>query len=215
MPIKIVNEPIERTTAFTDAVLAFFAIGCAIYLQIGDVGEVWKYSIWTWAFICIALSSMLGAVAHGSVLSEAAHKSIWQIINLALGLSVSLFVVGVSYDLWGFPVAGYMFWLMLVLGCAFFLVTRIFPGIFFVFIIYEGIALMFAFAAYAWIAARGSIDGAALMATGVFVSIVAAAIQATRQVGFKLIWHFDHNGIFHMIQVLGLAFLVMGLKSAQ
>ena len=213
--MKFADDPIERTTAFTDAVLAFFAVGCAIYLQIGDVGEVWKYNIWTWAFIFIALSSMLGAVAHGIVLSEAAHTGIWQIINLGLALSISLFVVGVSYDLWGFPFAGYMFWLMLVLGCAFFLATRIFPGIFFVFIVYESIALLFAFAAYAWIAARGSTEGAALMAAGVLVSIVAAAIQATRRAGFKLIWHFDHNGIFHIIQLLGLGLLVMGLKSAQ
>lgn len=213
--MTIVNDPIERTTAFTDAVLAFFAIAGAYCLQSGDTSEIWKYNIWVWAFILIALSSMLGAIAHGIVLSDVAHKGVWQTINLSLGLSVSLFVVGVSYDLWGIAVAGHMLWLMLVLGCVFFLVTLIFPGIFFVFIVYEGIALLFALAAYAWIAALGSIDGAVLMAAGVFVSIIAAVIQAIKKARFKLIWDFDHNGIFHIIQVLGLGLLVLGLKSAQ
>jgi hypothetical protein len=99
------------------------------------------------------------------------------------------------------------------MGCGFFAVTRIFPGIFFVFIIYEGLALLFALAAYSWMASRGTLDGAVLMAAGVLVSLMAAGIQAVKKIKLKLIWVFDHNGIFHLVQGLGLVLLVMGLTS--
>ena len=54
--------------------------------------------------------------------------------------------------------------------------------------------------------------GAWLMATGVFCSIIAAAIQTRKSVSLTFIWRFDHNGIYHLVQVLGLMFLLIGLR---
>ena len=211
--MRFIKDPVERTTSLTDGILALVAMGAVLYLQSGDFNDTWKTNIWSWAFGFIAISSALGTIAHGLVLSETSHQRIWQAINLGLGLSVSLFVVGVAYDLWGTATARPMLWGMLVLGCSFYAVTRIFPGIFFVFIIFEGIALIFALVAYSWIASRGALDGAVLMAAGVLVSLVAAGIQAAKNIKLKLIWTFDHNGLFHLVQGVGLVLLVMGLKS--
>ncbi|MGH8658414.1 MAG: DUF6962 family protein, partial [Gammaproteobacteria bacterium] len=45
-------------------------------------------------------------------------------------------------------------------------------------------------------------------------TIVAAAFQANRNIELTLIWTFDHNGVFHLIQMTGLVALVAGLRAA-
>jgi hypothetical protein len=51
------------------------------------------------------------------------------------------------------------------------------------------------------------------MAAGVFLSIVAAAIQAKQSTSIRVIWEFDHNGIFHLVQMAGLVLLLAGLRA--
>ena len=210
--LKFISSPTERTTAITDILLALIAGGAVIYLQCSESNEVWKINTWSWAFALIALSGFLGAFAHGLVLTEAHHQRFWHLINLSLGLSVSIFVIGVAYDLWGLSIAKKM--LPWMIGCAllFFLVTRLFEGIFFVFIVYEAAALLFAFTAYGWLAITNQLNGATMMAAGVLVSIIAAVIQASKKLNIKIIFEFDHNGIFHIIQVFGIVLLVAGLR---
>ena len=50
------------------------------------------------------------------------------------------------------------------------------------------------------------------MAAGILVSIIAAGIQANKSVIVTFIWRFDHNGIYHLVQVVGLMLLLMGLR---
>jgi hypothetical protein len=90
--------------------------------------------------------------------------------------------------------------------------TLIYPGIFFLFIIYEVVALVFALGAYLTIAAHKVMPGAWLMATGIFCSIIAARIQTKKSIVLTFIWQFDHNGIYHLVQVVGLILLLIGLR---
>ena len=210
--LKFISSPTEKTTAVTDIFLGLVAAGAVVYLQCTDSHEIWKINTWSWAFTLIALSGFLGAVAHGLELPEAQHRRIWHLINLCLGLSVSVFVIGVAYDLWGPAAAGKM--LPWMVGCAllFFVVTRLFSGIFFVFIAYEAAALLFALAAYGWLAITNQLNGATLIAAGVLVSIIAAGIQATNKVSVTFVFEFDHNGIFHIVQVFGIILMVAGIR---
>ena len=50
------------------------------------------------------------------------------------------------------------------------------------------------------------------MSVGVLVSIVAAGIQASLKTTVKLMFEFDHNGIFHIVQILGIIVLLAGLR---
>ena len=50
------------------------------------------------------------------------------------------------------------------------------------------------------------------MAAGVLVSIIAAVIQTKKSISLKLIWQFDHNGIYHLVQTVGLILLLIGLQ---
>lgn len=210
--LKFSSSPTEITTAITDILLALVAGGAVIYLQFSESNEVWKINTWGWAFALITLSGFLGAVAHGLELSEVQHQRIWHLINFSLGLSVSVFVIGVAYDLWGLAFARKMLPWMVVCAFLFFLVARLVSGIFFVFIVYEAAALLFAFTAYSWLAITSQLNGATLMAAGVLVSSIAAVIQASKKISITFVFEFDHNGIFHIIQIFGIILLVAGLR---
>lgn len=212
--LKFVRSPTERTTAVTDILLALVAGGAVIYLQCSESAEIWKINTWSWAFVLIALSGFLGAVAHGIELPETPHQRIWHLINLSLGLAVSVFVIGVANDLWGLAFARKMLPWMVVCALLFFSVTRMFSGIFFVFIVYEAAALLFAFAAYGWLAITNQLNGATLMAAGVLVSIIAACFQASKNMSIRIVFVFDHNGIFHVVQIFGIILLIAGLRSS-
>ena len=56
------------------------------------------------------------------------------------------------------------------------------------------------------------LNGAILMAAGVLVSIIAAGIQASKNVSVAFVFEFDHNGIFHIVQIFGILLLVIGLR---
>ena len=101
--MRFVKDPVEKTTAATDIVLALVAFGGIVFLRslLSNSSELWKINIWSAAIGLIGLAAALGAVAHGLVLSQTFHRRIWLALNMALSLAVSLFVVGVVYDLCG------------------------------------------------------------------------------------------------------------------
>lgn len=212
--MKFIKDPAEKATAVTDIILALVAFGGSLFLQclLLNSGELWKINIWSAAIGLIGLAAALGAVAHGLVLSRTFHRRIWLALNMALSLAVSLFVVGVVYDLWGFEVSLTTLPILLTAGLGFYLATLIYPGAFFLFIVYEVVALVSALGAYIFIAIHKDLSGAWLMATGILASIIAAGFQANKSVFLTFIWQFDHNGIYHLVQVVGLIFLLMGLR---
>jgi len=214
--MKFVKDPLEQTTAATDIVLALVAFGGIVFLLglLLNSGELWKISIWSAAIGSIGLAAALGAVAHGLILSRTLHHFSWLVLNLALSLAISLFVVGVVYDLWGFEVSLKTLPILVITGLGFYLTTLFYPGIFFLFIVYEGVALVFALAAYIYLTIQQDLPGAYLMAAGVLASIIAAGIQANKSVVVTFIWRFDHNGIYHLVQVVGLLLLFAGLRKS-
>jgi hypothetical protein len=200
--LKFINSPTEKTTAATDLLLALVAAAAICYLQRLESPEVWKINTWSWAFAFIGLSGILGAIAHGLELTEFKHRQ----------LAVSIFVIGVIYDLWGLAISRRMLPWMMMIAVGFYIITRLYTGIFFVFIVYEALVLLFALVAYSWLALKGQLNGSVIMALGILISILAAGIQANKNVSVKLFVEFDHNGIFHIVQIIGMLFLVTGLR---
>ena len=212
--MKYIQDPAEQTTAITDIILALTALTGVVFLRWEPAynSVLWKNNIWSAAVGLIGLAAALGAVAHGLILSQSVHNRIWQFLNLSLALAVSLFVAGVVYDLWGLAACLKVLPIMLIIGIGFFGTTLCFPGIFFIFIIYEGLALIFALGAYTYLAVQGELNGAGFIAAGILISIIAAGIQAKQSISLTVIWQFDHNGIYHMVQIIGLPFLIFGLR---
>ena len=208
------SDPAEQTTAITDIILCIVAFGGLLFLRrdLPVDSELWKINIWSAAIGLIGMAAALGAWAHGLIVSRSVHDRIWRLLNLTLALAVSLFVVGVVYDLWGLAACIKVLPVMLIAGLAFFVATLVFPGIFFVFIIYEGLALILAFIAYIYLTVRGELSGTVFMAAGILISIMAAGIQAIKSITVNIIWQFDHNGVYHIVQIIGLVLLMTGLR---
>jgi hypothetical protein len=210
--MKLANDPAEQTTAVTNIILALVAFGGILLLQsaVATTGALWRIYIWSTAIGFIGLAAALGALAHGLLLPPTLHNRIWLVLNMALAIAVSLFVAGVINDLWGHGASKMSLPVLLIAGLGFYVVTLIFPGIFFLLIVYEGLALLCALGVYVFLAVTG-VQGASLMAAGVLFSILAAGLQVGKSNEFTLIWKFDHNGIYHLVQTVGLLFLIAGL----
>jgi hypothetical protein len=204
--------PTELTTAATDVALGVLAVGCMSYLVRFRERDRWKVGLWSWLFGLLAAAALLGAVAHGFAWSVTVWDLLWFPLFLLLGLTVALFVVGAIYDWRGLSAAKRSMPFMIVLAVIFFGVTQVISGAFLVFVLYEAVAMLFAFGLYGYLAAKVSNRAMTVMLIGVGLNIVAAAIQATQAVSFTLVWPFDHNGVFHLVQMVALLVLCAGLR---
>lgn len=196
-------------TALTDFVMGCLAVYVLVQIR---VWRGFKSTIWTWAFGLLAAASFIGAVAHGLAMSNATNNLLWQPLNLSLGLVLGFFVVGAAFDFWGESTARKMIPVMVILGIVFYLVTVLIPGTFLTFIAYEALAMFFALGVYFFLMVKKSVAGAGWMTAGVLVTIIAAVLQAVGPNQQSLVWYFDNNGVFHLIQIVGVLLLLRGLK---
>ena len=203
--------PTELTTAATDAVLAVLAIACVRWLAVRRSADPDKVTLWILVLALLAVASILGAVAHGLALSPGLVYLLWQPLFLSLGLVVALFVVAAVYDGFGPRAARRLLIPALVVGAAFYLVTLVFPGTFLVFVLYEAVGMLAALALYGRLAIRTGQRWAWLMVSGVSLNILAAGIQATETVRVNLVIPLDHNGVFHLVQMVAIVVLVAGV----
>ena len=206
------SSPTELTTGATDAVLAIECIIILVYLWRTPNGDRWKIGLWCWVFGLLAFVSMLGALAHGFEMSDSLNAALWKPLYLSLGLIVGLFLVGAIYDWRGRAFAKRLVPWSIGLGIIFFGITEIFSGAFIVFVLYEAIAMTVSLVIYSILAVTNRLKGAKIVAIAIFLNLVAAGIQAS-DLSFTLLIPFDHNGVFHLVQMVGLAVLGLGLRT--
>jgi uncharacterized membrane protein YhaH (DUF805 family) len=203
--------PTELTTAATDAILALLALYCIRWLGARRSADPAKVTLWILVLALLAVASLLGAVAHGFHLSADTLYLLWQPLFLSLGLVVALFVVAATYDGLGPAPARRLMIPALVVGACFYLVTLAFPGTFLVFVLYEAVAMLVALALYVRLAIATSRRWAWLMVLGIALNIAAAGIQASGTVRLNLGVPLDHNGVFHLVQMVAIVVLVAGV----
>ena len=201
----------ELTTAATDAAIALVAAGCIMVLNRYRARQPRRVQIWTWVFGLLVLASVLGALAHGLDLSATVHAWLWRPLYLTLGLIVAMFVVAALYDFKGEQAARRALVPMLVLAFGFFAITLVGSVTFRVFLAYEALAMLAALGIYLRLAQTGRLAGSGLIAAGILLNLVAAVIQASGAITLILIEPFDHNGVFHLVQMVTLVVLTIGL----
>lgn len=201
----------ELTTAATDAMLAVLALVCIRWLARWRSADPPKVTVWILVLALLALASILGAVAHGFELSADTLFWLWQPLFLSLGLVVALFVVAAAYDGLGSDTARRLLIPALVAGACFYLVTLVFPGTFMVFVMYEAVAMLLALGLYVRLAVKTGEPWAWIMVLGIGLNIVAAGIQASGTVRLDLGVPLDHNGVFHLVQMVAIVVLVAGV----
>jgi len=207
-------SPTELTTGATDALLGIAALICIAYLQQYRRVDGWKVGIWTWVLATLAAAALLGAVVHGFELSDGTRELLWRPLFFLLGLLVALFVVAASYDWLGERSAHRVLMAMMPIAVGFFAITQVLSGAFLVFVVYEAVAMLVALGIYISLTVRRLLPGAALMAFAILLNIVAAGIQASGSVRFTLLWPFDHNGAFHLVQLVAVFVLMLGLRQS-
>jgi len=212
MTLQLNGSATELTTAATDGLLGILAVIGLVILSSYRDRDSWRIGVWSSVLTTLAVVSLLGTVVHGLALSDTARDLIWRPLYLLLGLLVALFVVAGVYDWRGRITAGRLLPVAVVVAVLFFLLTQLIRGSFLVFVIYEAVAMLLALSIYAYLAVRHRRDGAALMAVAIVLNIIAAAIQASGSVSLTVIWPFDHNGVFHLVQMVAVVVLVLGLR---
>jgi hypothetical protein len=207
--MKIHLSRFEQVTALTDVALGFLAGYAALQvLQFSG----FKPTAWGWAFGLLAFSAFVAALAHGFEMTRKTNERLWMPINLSLGWTLSLFVVGALIELRGDAIAKTALPVALIVGLLFFVITVLRPGSFMTFIAYEAVAMLFSLGVYVFIFFQGTLSGAGFMLAGVFVTILAAVVQALGKTGKSIVWYFDNNGVFHLIQMIGIVLLLAELK---
>jgi len=209
--VEWIESLTERTTAVTDVALAALALACVALLGPVRRRSPLRGRLWTSLFLLLALGAGLGALAHGLVWEPGTLDFLWQGVYLALGFCVALFGVAAVLDGWGEEAARKLLLPALGVGLAFYLATRLVDLGFLLFILYEALFMLGALALYGWLAREGR-PGAPWMAAGIALSIAAAVIQAEGSAAFTLVWPFDANGVFHLVQLAGAAVLVHGCR---
>lgn len=203
------DTPTELTTAATNLPLALLCVACAHHLR-RQGPDAARLRPWAVAWLLFAFAAAVAIPAHALVIPEALYAWVWAPINLALGLALAFFLVGVVHDVAPRRVS-VLRPLLLGIGLTCFGVSALFPHTFLVFIAFQSVALLTATAVYGTLAVRSRLAGAGWITLGLVISIGAAIIQATGRLSFTFIWPFDHNGIFHLVQLPGFAAVAHGL----
>jgi hypothetical protein len=201
----------ELTTAATDAIIALVSVACLVALNRHQAGPPQRVKIWSWVFGLLAFASLLGALAHGLELAATTRSWLWPPLYLSLGLVVALFVVGAVFDFKGERAARISLYPMLGLALAFFTVTQVASGSFLIFVVYEVVAMLAVLGIYTMLAVKRQLDGANIIAAGILLNILAATIQASGTISVTFIVPFDHNGVFHIVQIVALVTITLGL----
>ncbi|MEM7022585.1 MAG: hypothetical protein AAF637_08310 [Pseudomonadota bacterium] len=199
----------ERTVAATNLLIALvglFAAGCFYRLRIRDP---WKATVWMVASLCLLAANLFAAAYHGLSLPGSVERSLWAVTELSLVLLVACFAVAAARDLWSERVSRIIAPAMAFVGILFFSITLTDPS-FWLYVVYEALFVGFALIGYGFLAFSRRMTGAFLAGMGLLVTLIAAVVQQTG-VEVTMIWTFDHNGLFHLIQLLGVILLVRGI----
>ncbi|MEA3560066.1 MAG: hypothetical protein U9R75_12505 [Candidatus Thermoplasmatota archaeon] len=202
----------EQTTAATDLILFILCIALAVVIsRRGRSKDEGRSRYWTILFLLLGFSAGSGAVAHGIDMPTWLNDLVWLPLNLGLGLTISFFILIVILELRGAEKARKFLPFLIGIGIGFFIFTALVPGVFLLFIIYEGLAMLFALGAFFHLARKREGKHYWVISAGVFLTMIAAVIQAIEPLSLTLIWEFDHNGLFHIVQMFALIVLTCGI----
>jgi hypothetical protein len=205
-----VSSTTELTTAVTDAFLALECLVALIWLGRHAARRPRRVHVWRWAFALCGLAAGLGAVVHGFLLPTGWANLLWHPLTFCMGSAMALLLAGAVGDWLGFDAACRVVpW---GVGAATLLVAAswLMAGAFVVFAAYAAVLLVVASGIYLRLAMLSRFPGAGLLATALGVNLAALAVQASDislDVGVPL----DHNGVFHLLQMLAIALLAAGL----
>lgn len=201
-----ITEPMTMATDYMLALIALILAG-KLWQQRGSEWQI-SQLCWAGALVATAVAAVVGGTSHGFALyfDEFAKAAIWKITVYCIGLG-SLFMLSgtIMASLSGRWRTGW-----LVAALLHFLLYAVWMATHddFKYVILDYVPAMLAIVflqTYAFLK-RGDASAKWLIA-GVLISFVAAGVQ---QSGVALHQHFNHNDIYHLIQIGGIYVLYRG-----
>ena len=210
-----VASPTELTTGATDGLLAMVCILACARLKADAMDDRRRAALWRAVLALMALAAALGSVVHGLALAEVVQLSLWNVIYLALGLVVALFLVGAVYDWRGCDAALRLLPWALLAGVLFFALCALLKVSFLFFVAYEAAVMLTVLAVYVRLAWGGRQPGAGILAAAILANLAAAGVQASGWSWCVGGLPLDHNGLFHLVQIVATGLLAAGLRHGQ
>lgn len=196
----------EPTTTLTDVALAVLTAALGVALLVHGLGRgSGAVLLWAGGFLITAASALLGAVVHGFApwLSLGKKSALWKATLVLIGLNNFFLLAavtvaelrgGVRVALLGLAVAKLLAYLIR-------LRTR---NDFSIAAVDAGVSLLAVLALQLFALVAGGAAGAGWIITGVLLSLAGAGLQRN---GWGLHRHFNHNDLFHVVQ-MGAAYLL-------
>ena len=202
-----VNKLHEPTTTITDLII--FGLGlyfaCGVYEHYSIYGTAVHFHF-AGTFLFMGLAGLFGALTHGfgPDISQRNHQFLWRITLVCIGLTtVFMLLGGLTHIL---PDPSWIHWLP-VIGLIIF-IAAIFKNDKFktvVLFYVPGMILVLVMMVVSYFTTHN--DGALWIIASIVIGFVGAGIQ---QSGFSLHTHFNHNDIYHVIQMGGMILLYKG-----
>ena len=165
--------------------------------------------LWGAGFFFIGLGALLGGASHGfaAYLGDIANSVVWKGTVYTIGLSLVFVVAGSVAGAPLKPSTARTFRILNVIVFILYAAWMIRHDDFLYVIYYYGPAMLVVAAIYGMAHLRYRSEGALDILSGVVITLLGAAVQ---QSGISIHAHFNHNDLFHVIQVVGLLLFFRG-----
>ncbi len=200
----------EPMTAFTDLLITFFtSIWAVSLMQIAQASQLLTHTHWSNAFWMTAAGGLLGAISHGigPNLPAIVRTIIWRLTLIAIGWTAFFMLMGTLVYIPSAEQIWWLKWLPVIFLIAFHIRLFIKDDFSVVIAFYVPVlAIVFITYFYGYfVLAR---TPAIYVIIGIIISFSAAFIQQ-KKVGLHK--HFNHNDLFHIIQLVGLYLIYIGV----
>jgi hypothetical protein len=198
---------IEPTTMATDYLLAAITVVLAIRI-FRDV-QATSARLWGLGFVLTAVAALAGGTAHGFVLylSEIAQAVIWKITVYCIGLTSLAMLSGTIVA----TTSGKLRKTLLTVAVVKFILYAIWMSghdAFRYVILDYGPAMLLIVILQTVAFFRAGVMSGPWIVGGILVSFIAAGVQLS---GVKLHTHFNHNDLYHVIQMAAMYLIYRGV----
>ncbi len=196
----------EPTTTITDFILGLEALVLAALLLISPQTFP-SQPYWIASLLCLGVAAVLGGLYHGFD-----RFSSYTGVYFCISVLMAALCLAVITDGFGEEIARGFRWPVAGLALAFFLVARTYPTRILAFAAFLAVFLVLALVLYLHLMVTRALPGAGFLAAGIATLLIGAAMMLGN-VGFTLIWTFDRNAVYHLVQMVGSLFFYFGLIS--
>lgn len=203
----LISEPM---TVFTDLLITVFAFWFAnrIFKSANQKSDL-SLKAWAVGFLAIGLGAFLGAFSHGLVqmVSEKTIGYAWALtlINIGVVSACVLLATALRY-LTGFLKKVVMIFVFLKFLVYLVAIQRSQEFVIAIADYFPVLLVALVLSTYTFM--KKKLNSEKYIAIGILTSILGALVQRS---GFTLHMHFNHNDLYHVIQIVGLYFIYKGL----